>query len=156
EGYEATIRMSEEVKHLSGISTGWGGLAWVLQEEGNSKAAIEGFRKALKAAEQARDFRALATHNSNLGRLLEKQGDYAVALRAYERSLELYQRMNNQGESALARFRYGSFLWELTEDPRAISYLRRAEEVARGTQDDSLLNYTQLALARTDDDQAER
>ncbi len=155
--FRAALQLGEESKNLSAQSMAWGNLGKLAQHESRFADAEKDFRKAMEFAEKARDYLALATLQMNVSALCQKIGKYREACDSIERSVEIYRRLGNHEEFALALYTRASLRFSLFGSDTAVTDdVQNALELAEAAGNEDAAAYAHLLLARVSKNSASR
>lgn len=149
EFYLRSLKISEEINDSVRVLTALTNIGLIYsKKEATWDMAEDNYLKALRISKKLGYLDAIGTLTVNLGELLFNRGKYDEALRYYEEGLKTYQKTNS-GNIPYTLIGIGKIYSRWEDYPNAVSYHRRALEIAVKNSSKLEMGQALLELAKT-------
>lgn len=137
--YQKALRIFEELKEESNISTCNYNIGLMHSDMGNSDLAKVYFYKSLEIDEKLKDYKGIAYTSSSLGVIEKKNKNYQKANDLYERALETSIMINDKIGISTAYTNMALLFQETGKPEKSIEFYNKAYEIDKELGDKSYL-----------------
>ncbi len=121
--------------YLYYYATSLNNIAYLAEQQGDYKKALEYNLKSLKINEEIDSKSGTASSLNNIGAIYDNQGDISKALEYYQKSLEILKNLDNKKSLAYAFNNLGTVYDNLGDIPKALDYYLKSLKISEKIND---------------------